>query len=1136
MASNKKEATGEEHLDRSCRMKMDIIRGLVWGQKCSKDRILCEDWFHIFSRSAKHEAWALDCVLDQMVRQLQQFGHLSHPFTALVNSNSDLSLLLDEEARQRLIRLSSLQRITPKPSRARPCSRRISPFVWRQMIKQLDTLEEKYRREEQDLWLNEISLPKEGTGINEVGVQVDLPVLAPQETKKRRDRERLRDQDQGLHKVTKRRQLDLQRKAEARQLRERHLLEQQLKVKKQRDHERNLMNKKREAQSQHLSSRQDHVTKSRPPSQNQDKATEDAVKVKCAREVKKPDPDARKHVKYQDYHRRRVLPPVTKCVGVQVGDQQATLRAEDVNNKVMAYDDLKQYHHKKAMAVRERLTKDRLDGGKSERRREIKNANGRCHKDETKGQEAQKEKATNAQNVVYERNIETHNNRKISKESDINKMQYEFKEKENEPQQESDPRQKKVVQRVSQNPIDFQEKYESRAKKDLLKDAEQITEKVPEKCEVCKNLLPVKLDERLPKQEGKKVLRKIIRELVIKARKNHTERRIMKEQAPAECKVEQIRQERDLRPDSEDSQEGKDMHVRDGCEEMQKQERLARTAGRSSRKDDLIRYSWTRAQENRMQTNLIREKCLQEINDTEAIIQKIQNAAEDSTTEFLEDVDRPLLHHKEKRGHLKHTPKDQPLQAGSSNKYCPFSHSLKKAEENCKQTNLLKEKFLQEIKDTQAIIQRIQNAAEDSTTEFLEDVDRSLLHHKEKRGHLKQTPKDQPLQAGSSKKYCSFSNSLKQAEENRKQTNLLREKFLQEIQNTQAIIQRIQNAAKDSTAACFKDNGDGGSVLYPNENSGDSIQTPKDQPLQSGSSSNNCLLSHSWKKAQENCRQANIIREKCMQELQDIEAAIQGIQNAGKDSAPATLEGKGNGRSIMHSMQKPKNQPIKKIYSKESENSTSSEEEPHRYSADIVVSYCTKTGRKRYPHISHVRTNRRREDLPHPRTFPQLITGSRPTEFNPQTLSEQNRILQWKFSVARTIALNKHIQETLMLEAERLIDLFLYENAKAQANIKPPRHIFETLINPLIQSVENISFKLLEAITLIDNQLEAHLGSLCNCTVEKQVQQLGGTGRGQNLVFELLYDFCNLDPKLNKTLHIIDQLYERWKVQRLGLQ
>ncbi|XP_020799416.1 uncharacterized protein LOC110177171 [Drosophila serrata] len=217
MKCNKKETTGEEHLERSCRLKMDIIRGLVSGQNRSKDRILCENWFNFLSLSAKHEARARDCVLDQMVRQLQQIGHLSHPFTTPGICGTDLQQLLDEKGRQRLFRLSNQERVASKPSRGK----RASPFVWRQKIQHLDTLEEHYRREEQELWHNEVSvrsLPKLYTGIKEVGIQVGLPMPIPrdnrglldrapkkQQPKEQRDREQNRGQDHNLSKVAERR-------------------------------------------------------------------------------------------------------------------------------------------------------------------------------------------------------------------------------------------------------------------------------------------------------------------------------------------------------------------------------------------------------------------------------------------------------------------------------------------------------------------------------------------------------------------------------------------------------------------------------------------------------------------------------------------------------------------------------------------------------------------------------------------------------------------------------------------------------------------------------------------------------------------------------------------------------------------
>lgn len=186
MANNRKGVSAEERLERSCRLKMDIIRGLIRGQESAEDRALCANWLKFLSRSAKDEARARDCLLEQMVRQLRELGHLSLPFTTQADCRTELRLLLDEEGRQRLRRLNPPVVVAPQSSRtglrSRSRSRRTSPFVWRQRVQHLNTLEEQYRREEQELWRNEFSVssqPREGAENKEIGIQVDMPVLSP---------------------------------------------------------------------------------------------------------------------------------------------------------------------------------------------------------------------------------------------------------------------------------------------------------------------------------------------------------------------------------------------------------------------------------------------------------------------------------------------------------------------------------------------------------------------------------------------------------------------------------------------------------------------------------------------------------------------------------------------------------------------------------------------------------------------------------------------------------------------------------------------------------------------------------------------------------------------------------------------
>lgn len=410
----------EDLLKRTYRQKVRIIRGLTVRQASATDLDLCAKWLKVFRRATKEERWAKDYLVELILRQLQNTGHLSLPFTNLANRRLDLRLLLDEEGRQRLRHFSSRQVVAPKPS-SNSLARRVlksSSFEWRRRVRHLDHLEDQYRREEQEMWSQQ-QLPSKGLRpepppptqtppspprkvsrhrkrVKTVGVQAGVPVITPQterdlcereqkqrEILKRRERDRmqqqLREQDRERQRtlLAEQHRLDRQSLEKARQLRDRRLREQQLKVKEQRDHERHMLLKRREErrhQEQRSWPQRRPTTPSSQDVEIQQRASLEPQKNTQTAKTVPVDSDTTRSA-------RRI--------------QQLHLRAENIRRKVLAYEQLKKYHRERAQAERERLDRKEYPDTETDSRKQKpeKSRNPRINVTERKRikQNAQKE-------------------------------------------------------------------------------------------------------------------------------------------------------------------------------------------------------------------------------------------------------------------------------------------------------------------------------------------------------------------------------------------------------------------------------------------------------------------------------------------------------------------------------------------------------------------------------------------------------------------------------------------------------------------------------------------------------------------------------------------------------------------------
>ncbi|KAH8344455.1 hypothetical protein KR084_012288 [Drosophila pseudotakahashii] len=409
----------DDRLERNYRQKVRIIRGLTTRNASAKDLDLCAKWMYVFSRATKEEGRARDYLLEQMLRQLRESGQLSLPFTNLANCSLELRLLLDEEGRQRLRRFSPPQVVAPRPSSCILDTRRIKPpsFEWRRRVQHLDHLEDQYWREEQEIW--NFDLPIEECPKNKptptaskpkkigktFGIQVDVPVLSPRAERdlcererkqrqilKRRERDRLerqvREQERDRQRtlLAEEQKLDRQRLEKARQQRDRRLLEQQLKVKERRDYERYLLLKRREEQrlqDQRLWTQRHPGTTS----------SEDLEVMQAAGQELEQHPN--QQLAHEVINRSQAMaitmPVESDATKSSRREQQLNLRAENIKRKVLAYEQLKEYHREKARSERKRRERDLKEPLKANEEVETNNQIEKPKKDKNLQKRARKQ-------------------------------------------------------------------------------------------------------------------------------------------------------------------------------------------------------------------------------------------------------------------------------------------------------------------------------------------------------------------------------------------------------------------------------------------------------------------------------------------------------------------------------------------------------------------------------------------------------------------------------------------------------------------------------------------------------------------------------------------------------------------------
>nr|XP_036675008.1 trichohyalin [Drosophila suzukii] len=265
---------------------------------------------------------------------------------------------------------------------------------------------------------------------------------------------------------------------------------------------------------------------------------------------------------------------------------------------------------------------------------------------------------------------------------------------------------------------------------------------------------------------------------------------------------------------------------------------------------------------------------------------------------------------------------------------------------------------------------------------------------------------------------------------------------------------------------------------------------------------------------------------------------------------------------------------------------------------DVGLSYCTRTGKKRYPQIKQPETGRdqfglKENRVQQIRVFRQLLTQARTSDYQPDILDAENRLLEKKLAEAKVNATNHYVQESILLVARRLISIFQRDEAYAssedetdsqgdevlaqiylqeiQSKMKLPRPIFKTLMEVLLLYNEPIVPHFVEKICILDTELEVHLKKICNrvfarqgakilrCNAEQLVDQMRHVqscqlaelcrdSEEQTLrqwrrlsrnslsgIRSLFHDYCDMHDALPRvTLQTIERLYGEWKDQRFS--
>ncbi|XP_033165938.1 trichohyalin [Drosophila mauritiana] len=260
----------------------------------------------------------------------------------------------------------------------------------------------------------------------------------------------------------------------------------------------------------------------------------------------------------------------------------------------------------------------------------------------------------------------------------------------------------------------------------------------------------------------------------------------------------------------------------------------------------------------------------------------------------------------------------------------------------------------------------------------------------------------------------------------------------------------------------------------------------------------------------------------------------------------------------------------------------------------IRMTYCTRTGKKRFPQIKqseigHDSSGLKEDRVQQRRVFGQLLKQARSFDCSPEILRAENRLLEKKLARAK----NKYLKWSVLRMSKYLISVFQNDEAiesseeeneslesgeleqiyvqETDSNMLVPRPIFKTLIFTLVTSNESISPHLADKITELEDELKAHLkkisrrafaqrgagalkrkakylmdqqrqlqsrqlSEVCRNSEEQTSRMWGQLASSSDSLRGIRYlfrDCCDLrDPFLCVALQNIERLYKEWKDQR----
>ncbi|XP_043065034.1 trichohyalin [Drosophila ficusphila] len=1297
----------EDRLERSYRQKVRIIRCLTARQSNAKDFDLCAKWMYVFSRTSKEEARARDYLLGQMLSQLRDAGSLSLPFTNLANCSLDLHLLLDEEGRKLLHRSSPRQLVAQRGSNLARRRRKPTPFEWRQRVEHLDHLENQYRREEQETW--SLDFPSEGCltvksppkrqklkkRSRTFGTQGENPVTPPRAARDLCERERkqreillrreradlerkLREQKRERQRtlLAEEQQLERQRLEKARRVLDRRMREQQLKVKERRDHERYLLLKKREEQrlqDQRWRAQRRPIT---PSSQD----------------VENPLPQSEEPEHMS--HSKMTVPANSDASKSASREQQLQLRAENAKQKVLAYEQLKEFHRERAQSERDRQLKMRQESRRNRKEKvvvepkKLQKSSGKedLQKDLQQGLEKSQQdgierKRLQELKALQERQEKEEQERKyLAKKLEQERLEREDFERKREEElkslkerQEWEEKERMELQKRLETERKEREEFERRTceehkqKEKKIEDLKRKLNEVHER-EVKRNeelerearqkqdLEKRKQDEREESAEEEELLRE--RRILEKLRLSKSARELLEQKTREEdLKREQILrrrlhvQEQQEKKEAEEREERQKKLVKECEKKIQEEANIDDQAKKQEGREDTEKpYAtdkkdlnlprreelrtreetleqkeerWRRIKEDRLlveqkqeeKLRRDREKLDQEEKDRDSRLQQLRQRRnqERQLENETRDVAKTLRNQLEK--HLELHENYDLRQKRSEEK------RLRKDLENLEKTIATESRYVevQAAQEAQELLDRMQDLVEIQSQECRRksnsESQNMLVEEAQKTGE-----EDKRIYHPEfGKEETKLKNVSTQFEKLQERNKKLNEQVLEGRQVLAELRMAAGELAKHNPL----------SSLSRKTSLKNILRTPEEKRSENdlmASSSREYFMPRSFRTRSERWARFIGSEEASEEEEPGFQGRNQGRSSSDLDADPNySLVGSYCPRKKIYTVERQTISTRSNGYSGQMEaygsyvrkrvaewrktlrpsSYSTDEEQPEgeekresggETTGPVHLTYCTQTGTMRYPmvkkhSISQGPLSKKKRQDTQLQAFVLLLTGTHISDYDPETLSTENGLLQRKLSEGQALAARKHSLKSIIQVVRHLSRIFKNEDAdvsseeendchgkgaldqihlqETKTKMKLPRPIFQTTLVALFPPNNPFHSHLVEKMAILDSQLEMHLKKTCNwffarrggkdlrrkveelveqqrqaqtCQLaemcrnseEQTLRQWRRLARNSLLgMRSLFHDYCDMHDALPcSTLQTIERLYIEWKERR----